>query len=136
MLAKKKEYDLLMFILSLYVLIEISIEFVVKFPSQLTLITSWIDNLICILFLIDWIYYLISAPKKRTYLFTHIFDLISSIPSVPGLRIFRFLRILRFLRGFKGIIKLWKLANKKPMESSLISYVVYMVTISFYCTLA
>lgn len=136
MTQARKIYNYVIFILSLYVLVELSLEFLIDFPAKLLQITAIIDFIICMIFLSDWVYFLLKAEKKGSYFLSRIFDLVSAIPFIPGLRFLRVLRIFRFLRGFRGIMGLARAFNKKPMESALLYYIVYLVIIFFYCTMA
>lgn len=136
MTQARKIYNYVIFILSLYVLVELSLEFLIDFPAKLLQITAIIDFIICMIFLSDWVYFLLKAEKKGSYFLSRIFDLVSAIPFIPGLRFLRVFRIFRFLRGFRGIMGLARAFNKKPMESALLYYIVYLVIIFFYCTMA
>jgi len=133
---KDKAYQYFIFILSLYVLIELSLEFILEFPPKLLRIASIIDFIICIIFLGDWFYYFFQAERKGKYFITRIFDLISAITFIPGLRFLREFRIFRFLRGFRGIVGIFKTFRKKPMESALAFYLIGLLIIFGYCSLA
>lgn len=133
---KSRAYQIFIFILSVYVLVELSLEFIIDFPPLLAKVTSIIDFFICVIFLGDWLYFFIKDKRKGAYFISHFFDLISSIPFIPGLRFLRVFRIFRFLRGFRGIMGIVREFNKRPMESAVAYYLVYLLIIFFYCSLA
>ncbi|MBW6514278.1 MAG: ion transporter [Candidatus Syntrophosphaera sp.] len=133
---KQSLYKYFIFFLSLYVLIELSLEFILEFPPKLLQIVTVIDFFICLIFLGDWLYFFIKAEKKGRYFLYHIFDLVSAIPFIPSLRFLRVFRIFRFLRGFRGIVGLFKAFQKKPMESALAFYMICLLIIFGYCSLA
>ena len=132
----RKRLDLLIFILSIYVLIEMSLEFVLHFSPETLRITNSIDFIICFIFLGEYFYNVVKAPKPLVYAFGHGFDLISSIPMIPSLRFLRIMRVFRFIRGFRGIASLIRLFQKKPMATALATYSVYTGIIFMYCSLA
>ncbi len=129
-------YEYFIFFLSIYVLIELSLEFILEFSPELLQVFAVIDFIICLVFLGDWLYFFIKAEKKSAYFWRHIFDLVSAIPFIPGLRFLRVFRIFRFMRGFRGIVGIFKVFQKKPMESALAFYMICLLIIFGYCSLA
>ncbi|MEI6807752.1 MAG: potassium channel family protein [bacterium] len=97
--------------MSFYVLIALFIETVLTLPDQTAKLLNWIDNLICMLFIGDFIYQLATAKNKLGYLKWGWIDLVSSIPNIdysgmPNidfLRLGRFVRLIRILRILRGI---------------------------------
>lgn len=134
MLSKK--LNLIIFVLSIYVLIEMSLEFVLHFSEGISRILSYIDLAICLLFLGEYFYNTMKAPQKLSYALTHIFDLISAVPYLPRLRFLRVLRVFRFIRGFRGIKMFYKYFQKNPLGTALATYSVYTGLIFIYCSLA
>lgn len=132
----RQKLDILIFVLSIYVLLEMSLEFVLHFSAETTRILNSIDFVICLVFLADYFYSIVKAPKHLSYALSHIFDLISSIPFIPGLRFLRIMRVFRFVRGFRGIRSLINAFQKRPMGTALASYSVYVGIIFIYCSLA
>lgn len=136
-----KWYDAIMFILIMYVLIELALEVVVPFPSKTLRILSWIDFGICILFLTDWFYFLFKSPKKGRYIRVRIIDLVSSIPFTQILRPLRLLRLirltrtLRMIRGLKGVSPFFRIIFKNAIRSALVLYLLLTLIIFAYCSL-
>ncbi len=96
-------WQILLLLLSVYVIIEMAVELFVKVPDDTAELLSYIDTFICILFLIDFGNN--AVRDKLKYLKWGWVDLISSIPLVGPLRfgrIFRIVRVLRLLKAFKN----------------------------------
>jgi voltage-gated potassium channel len=92
-------------VLSVYVLIAVFIETVIKLSPATTQLLDYIDSLICLVFLYDFFFHLYHAPSKGSFLKWDWLDFISSIPML-GLfrfaRLARVIRTLRILRAFRS----------------------------------
>lgn len=95
-------FDLLIIILSFYVLGALVIETFFKLPRETARILYILDNVICVFFLVDFFVRLIKAENKWKFLKWGWIDLISSIPAFEGGRIFRVIRLVRILRAFRS----------------------------------
>jgi voltage-gated potassium channel len=97
--------NLLIIVLSIYVLGALIIETVVKLPPEISQILSLLDNAICVFFLADFTYRFYKAENKLKFMRWGWIDLISSIPAVDSLRAgrtIRLIRLLRILRAFRS----------------------------------
>lgn len=89
----------------------------------------------------DWLGYFLVSTQKKKYFWTHIFDLISSIPFlqiVKPLRIARAIRIVRLarlIRGFRGAKRFIKIFTKNRARSAMSLYIVITIFIYFYGTI-
>jgi len=85
--------------LSILVLIAVTFAFL-DLTGKISIISSQelllIENCILIIFAIDYFIRLLLSDNKRTYIKTHIFDLIAIIPFNSLFRAFRFVSIIRF----------------------------------------
>lgn len=103
--------DIAILILSIYVLIALLIDTFFQLPSEVSKLLTIIDNIICIVFLFDFVYRFIKASSKREFIKWGWIDLISSIPILECfrygrlIRVFRLLRTLRAFRSVKFITK-------------------------------
>ena len=103
--------DLVILILSVYVLLALIIDTFVKFSPEISKLLQIIDDFICVIFILDFIIRFIKAPSKLNFLKWGWIDLISSIPTFGYLRygrmirVFRILRVLRAFRSVRHIIK-------------------------------
>ena len=103
-------YNLFILVLTIFSLL-LMVVLLLPLLSTATKITlQFIDTIICIIFLGDFLSNLRLAPKKRDYFFRQggWLDLLGSIPSIPGLpwtvifrlaRLSRLTRIIRFLKA-------------------------------------
>jgi len=99
-------FDIIIVILSVYVLIALLIDTVIKLPTEVSRLLYIIDDAICIVFLYDFVRRFIKAPSKLAFMKWGWIDLISSIPTFEYLRygrIIRLFRLIRVLRAFRSI---------------------------------
>jgi voltage-gated potassium channel len=99
-------FDLVIIILSLYVLVSLLMDSFMKLTPQVSHLLSLIDNLICYVFLVEFAVRFYKAPSKLQFMKWGWIDLISSIPAVSFLRYGRFVRLfrlLRILRAFRSV---------------------------------
>ena len=96
--------NLIVLILSIYVLISLLIDTFIALPVELSRLFNIIDNTICIFFLIEFFIRFFKSNNKLQFMKLGWIDLIASIPLFGFLRygrIFRVIRIIRILRAFK-----------------------------------
>lgn len=135
-------WEIFILILSLYVLVEMSIEIISPFNQQLQGTLDLIDFFICCIFLGDFFYFWYKSENKPDYFKKHWIDFVSSIPYVTICRflriarIIRFIRLIKFFRGAKGIIPIIKWLTKNKLRNILVSYIFIFVIVWFYCSLA
>ena len=96
-------WQTLILLLSIYAVIALAVDTFISLPDQTSNLINSIDTLICIVFIGDFLYRLVSASKKRSYLKWGWIDLVSSIPSIQFLRWGRAVRIVRILRILRGL---------------------------------
>lgn len=132
----RHHYDVFIVVLSMYVFVQLSIEFIVELTPEVSKLFSQIDFMICLIFIADWLYFLVRSKNKWAYAKSRIFEFVSSLPFLPSLRFLRILRVMRFFRGFRGLMNMMKYVNKNPLESALMGYGMFMVSLALYCSLA
>jgi len=137
----RKIYDILMFFLIIYVLGQLAIEIIVPFREATSQTLSRIDFTICIIFLIDWIVFLIKSSNKKLYIKKNWIGLLASIPFTQILRPLRILRLVRIvrsfrlLRGLKGASPIFRFLLKNKSRSALSIYLFLTTIIYSYCSL-
>lgn len=97
--------DLLVLLLSVYVLIALLADTFFHLPVEVTRLLSYIDNAICAIFLFEFFVRLRKAESKKAFLKWGWIDLIASVPTFPFMRagrLFRVIRIIRILRAFRS----------------------------------
>lgn len=103
---KLRFLDIIIIILSVYVLVALLIDSFFVLSPEVTRLLSIIDDFICIVFLYDFFFRLYKAPSKWEFLKWGWIDFISSIPTCEYLRygrLLRLFRILRVLRAFRSV---------------------------------
>jgi voltage-gated potassium channel len=98
--------DLLVTLLSIYVLIALAVETIFTLPLQIGRLLSFIDDGICLVFIYDFVVRFRKAPSKKQFMKWGWIDLISSIPTYSYLhygRLIRLVRLLRILRAFRSV---------------------------------
>jgi voltage-gated potassium channel len=97
--------NLLVLVLSIYVLLALIVDTVFTVPPEIAKILNFVDNGICIFFLIEFGVRFYRADNKLKFMKWGWIDLISSIPNVDFLRAgrtLRLIRLLRILRAFRS----------------------------------
>ena len=101
--AHVNAYEILLVVLSLYVLLALLLERVVALSPSTLQVLMLVDALVCVIFLADFFVQLLSAKNKLHYLRWGWIDLVSSIPMLPILRWGRLVRVIRVVRLLRGI---------------------------------
>jgi len=90
--------NLLILILSIYVLGSLVADTFFKLPKETTRILHYIDNGICFVFMYDFIVRFRRAKNKLQFMKWGWIDLIASIPTFDFMRTGRLLRLIRLIR--------------------------------------
>lgn len=98
-----RPYQIFMLLLCVYSLISLSAETFVQLPTAEVAVLDAIDNVICGIFLLDFIIGVGTAESKFAFLKWGWIDLVSSIPVVDVFRAGRIVRLVRILRVLRGI---------------------------------
>lgn len=96
--------NLLVLILSIYVLAALVIDSVYILPTETSNLLNYIDKVICLFFFIEFCIRLIKAENKLKFMHWGWIDLISCIPMINALRagrLLRLIRLIRIVRAFK-----------------------------------
>jgi voltage-gated potassium channel len=136
---KNKIWQLVILVLSLYVVVELSIEIICPLSKETIELINLIDLFICTIFMGDFFYFLFKAENKWHYLRYHWIDFVASIPFMTFFRVFRLvrvIRIIRLLRGVKGLVNIFRMLGTSKLQNILISYIIIMVLVMGYCSLA
>ena len=143
--SRQFSWEYFMLMLSLYVLIELTIEIIYPISEPTLRLLEKIDFIICIIFQIDFFYFLYHSDNKKKYLKTRWIDFVSSIPFIGLLRCFRLakvirvvrlLRVFRILRASKAILYIIRWLSNNKMISVFVSYILILTIILFFSSLA
>jgi voltage-gated potassium channel len=98
-----KLFNILILILSIYVLISLIISVIFKLSNELNILLGYIDNFICFIFLIDFWIRFKNADNKLAFMKWGWIDLIASIPFLDYARAGRVIRLVRLIRVFRAL---------------------------------
>lgn len=106
-----RPYQLFMFGLGVYVLLSLAAQTFLGLDKSTDAILDQIDQLICMVFFVDFWVNLYAAENKLAYLKWGWIDLLSSLPMIDMARAGRIARVIRVLRAFRGVRSARFLAN-------------------------
>lgn len=92
-----------MLFLCVFVLVTLFVDTVFRLSLETSTLLNRIDNIVCLVFIGDFFFNVITAKSKLRYLKWGWIDLLSSIPNIQILRWGRFIRVIRILRILRGI---------------------------------
>lgn len=98
--------NLLVLILSVYVLFSLFIDTAFQLPLEMKRLLRMIDNIICVVYFLDFIVQFKRAPNKLKFLRWGWIDLLSAIPVFYSSFVFRMLRLVRLLRVVRAFVSL------------------------------
>lgn len=96
-------WQIAMLFLCIYVLTVLFVDTIFDLSADVSNLLNTIDNLVCLVFIGDFVFNVITAKSKLGYLKWGWIDLVSSIPNIQILRWGRFARVIRILRILRGI---------------------------------
>ncbi len=101
--SEVRPYELFMLMLCVYSLISLTMDTFFHLPANEVAILDAIDNVVCGIFLLDFVVGFAIARDKRQFLTWGWIDLLSSIPVLESFRAGRIIRVIRILRVLRGI---------------------------------
>lgn len=132
-------FQLLLVILSAYVLLVLILDAIFRFSPEVEKILSYMDNTVCAVFLVDFFYRLSKAESKLRFMKWGWIDLLASIPTIDALRWgvgLRILRACRILRGIKSAKLLFEILFQKKVKGAFASIIVGAVVLTFFSAIA
>jgi voltage-gated potassium channel len=109
----------LLFILSIYVVVELYISSIVTYTPEIKKWSTILDTIICGLFLYDFFHGLIVAKRKWRFISLNWIDFVSSIPMVGVLRVGRVVKVFRVLRVMRSGKYLYSLFSRNNSVNAL-----------------
>jgi voltage-gated potassium channel len=131
--------NLLIIILSFYILGSLVVDIFFTLPKEIGKVLSYVDNVICIVFLIDFIIRFRKAESKLKFMKWGWIDLLASIPMIDYLRfgrILRLIRLLRVIRAYRSINHIIKHVFKSKVQGTLTSVSIIAVLVLLFSSLA
>ncbi len=133
-------YQVFILALSVFAIAIMAFVAVVKVSAETQSIIDSADNVVCAVFLIDFIATLVSAPNKWRYMVTWGWlDLLSSLPAVDVARwgrAARMFRILRVLRAMRATRIMASLAIQHRARNAAFAGVLLLILVVFSCSIA
>lgn len=128
-------FQLSVLLLSIFVVLSLIVEVIFKVPSEIIEILIYVDFIICLVFLIDFIQQLRSASSKLEYMKWGWLDLISCIPLMELNQYARLIRILRLIKAIKTISILSHAINENKSSSSFHFMVFISLMMMTFCSI-
>lgn len=131
--------NLLIVVLSVYVLVVLLIDTFFVLPVEIARIINMVDNLICLVFLYNFFLRLYRAENKLKFLKWGWIDFVSSIPVFDQLRagrITRLIRLFRILRAFRSIRHLIHHIFKNRAEGTFSAAIIIAFLIVVFSSIA
>lgn len=143
MAAEQKErqiglLNLIVFVLSVYVLGALLVDTVVKLPPETSLLLTYIDHVICVFFFAEFCVRFYRAEHKLVFMRWGWIDLVSSIPAVNYLRagrVLRLIRLLRLIRAFRSTQSFVKHVFKNKAKGAFTSVAILAVLLIIFCSI-
>lgn len=117
-------FNLLILFLSFYVLVALLVDTLFKLPSEISKILNYVDNIICIVFIFDFVVRFRKADNKLEFMRWGWIDLIASIPTLDFMRagrLLRVIRIIRLIRAFRSTKHIIQHVFKDKIQGTLTS---------------
>ncbi|MDO8999173.1 MAG: ion transporter [Bacteroidota bacterium] len=131
--------NLLILLLSFYVLIALLVDTLFKLPPEISKLLNYIDNIICIVFLLDFSIRFRKAENKLAFMKWGWIDLIASIPTFDFMRAGRLLRVIRLIRLFRAYRSAKHIVQhvfKNKIQGTLTSVAIIAVLMLLFSSIA
>lgn len=131
--------NLLIIVLSIYVLLALMFDTFLKLPSEVSKVLVITDNIICGVFLIDFIKRFYLADNKIKFMRWGWIDLVSSIPMFDYMRAgraFRLIRLFRILRAFRSAKHLIQHIFERRTKGTLTAATIIAVLMIIFSSIA
>ncbi len=137
--SKLNLLNLIIIVLSIYVLIALLLDTFFKLPPEISRILFLSDNVICAVFLYDFCLRFYRAESKLKFMKWGWIDLLSSIPAIDVLRVgrsVRLIRLLRLLRAFRSTKHLINHIFRKRAQGTFVSVSIIAFLLIIFSSIA
>lgn len=131
--------NLLIVVLSVYVLLSLLIDTFFQLPPEIARMLRYIDNAICFVFLYDFVVRFRRAGSKLAFMKWGWIDLIASIPMIDFARagrLLRLIRIIRILRAFRSTRSIVEHVFKNRVHGTLTTVSLFAVLVLLFSSIA
>jgi len=124
-------YDIFIIALTGISLLSLIVLALPYFDTAAQQIALSLDLVLSFLFMLDFLYTLMTAPDKRAYLKWGWLDFLGSLPYLPLLRVFRIFRAIRSLRILRqnSLQDIQKAIGNRPERTTLYSVVLFSIVL-------
>ena len=132
-------FNLLIIILSFYVLGSLVVDTFFTLPPEITKVLYYVDNFICLIFLLDFVIKFKQAENKLHFMKWGWIDLLASIPTLDIMRAGRLLRLIRLIRIFRAFRSTKHIVNhifKNKIQGTLTSVSIIAVLMLLFSSIA
>ena len=132
-------FNLLIIILSFYVLGSLVVDTFFTLPPEITKVLYYVDNFICLIFLLDFVIKFKQAENKFHFMKWGWIDLLASIPTLDIMRAGRLLRLIRLIRIFRAFRSTKHIVNhifKNKIQGTLTSVSIIAVLMLLFSSIA
>ena len=125
-------YELFVLLVSLLSIANTAIV-LIPFSPNIQQVALLVDVLIAPVFLVDFVYRLVSAPSRRRYVVRQYgwADLLSILPTLGLLRIFRVVRVVRLLRAYGAQNLAGELDRTRALATFLLTLFLVVLVVEF-----
>lgn len=131
--------NLLIIILSFYVLGSLVVDTFFTLPPEIAKVLNYVDNFICGVFLLDFIIRFRQAENKLQFMKWGWIDLIASIPTLDFMRagrLLRLIRLIRIIRAFRSTKHIVQHIFKNKVQGTLTSVAIIAVLMLLFSSIA
>lgn len=131
--------NLLIIVLSIYVLLALMLDTFLRLPAEVSKVLNYTDNIICAVFLFDFVKRFSQAKNKLKFMQWGWIDLISSIPTFDFMRVgrvFRLIRLFRILRAFRSTKHLVQHIFRRRTKGTLTAATVIAILMIIFSSIA
>lgn len=123
---KSTSYEFFMLAMATLSIVNLPLSFLFATGSQSWLLIAFVDAALTLVFAIDFVYRLRTAPSKRAYFFAGkgYLDLLSCVPGLRFFRVFRIVKAIRIVRRLGGPRVLRDL--RQELASGALYFVVFV----------
>lgn len=132
-------FNIIILVLSIYVLGALLVDTFFKLPGETSRLLNYIDNVICLFFLLDFCIRLYQAESKWKFLQWGWIDLVSSIPALDVLRAgrtLRLIRLFRILRAFRSIRHIISYVFRNKMKGTFTTVAIIAILMVIFSAIA
>mgnify|MGYP000966847793 CR=1 FL=1 len=132
-------FNIIIMVLTIYVLGALLLETIFVLPPETSKLLRFIDNVICLLFFVDFTVRFYKAENKLKFMRWGWIDLISSIPMINYFRagrLLRLIRLFRIVRAFRSSRMLLHHIFKNKAKGTFTTVSIFAVMLIIFSSIA